>query len=237
MLELAVLGLLKEQDMHGYELKKRLSDVFGLSSTVSFGSLYPALARLEAAGAVQAVETGPGESRRRKVYGVTPAGCRMFEELLATSRGAGDDERVFNLRLAFARYLPPEARLGMLEQRRAVLGERLAQMAARARARREDRYLRVLAERQQESLARDVSWLEDLIRQERWGATAASPATSRPSVPAPAPLVPLASASQLKRRSGASSGPTDQTNPPSEEEPGAPAPASAALTAPVKEGN
>ena len=59
VLEMAVLGLLKEQDMHGYELKKRLSDVFGLSSAVSFGSLYPALARLEAAGAVLVV-TSPG---------------------------------------------------------------------------------------------------------------------------------------------------------------------------------
>jgi DNA-binding PadR family transcriptional regulator len=56
MLELAILGLLKEQDMHGYELKKRLSDTLGLASGVSFGSLDPALRRLEAAGAVKAVE-------------------------------------------------------------------------------------------------------------------------------------------------------------------------------------
>ena len=67
VLEMAVLGLLKEQDMHGYELKKRLSDVFGLSSAVSFGSLYPALARLEAAGAVRVVTTRerPGSCERR----------------------------------------------------------------------------------------------------------------------------------------------------------------------------
>src|SRR5437763_16163435 len=56
MLELAILGLLKEQELHGYELKKRLSAAFGPLSSVSFGSLYPALARLEAAGAVKAVE-------------------------------------------------------------------------------------------------------------------------------------------------------------------------------------
>ena len=69
MLEMAVLGLLKEQDMHGYELKKRLSDVFGVPSAVSFGSLYPALARLEAAGAVHAVAATapalPGTGRAR----------------------------------------------------------------------------------------------------------------------------------------------------------------------------
>src|SRR6059058_5320168 len=56
MLELAILGLLKEQELHGYELKKRLSAAFGPLSSVSFGSLYPALNRLEAAGAVKAVE-------------------------------------------------------------------------------------------------------------------------------------------------------------------------------------
>ncbi|MDQ1403251.1 MAG: hypothetical protein QOG03_1567, partial [Actinomycetota bacterium] len=56
MLELAILGLLKEQELHGYELKKRLGDTLGPLSSVSFGSLYPALNRLEAAGAVKAVE-------------------------------------------------------------------------------------------------------------------------------------------------------------------------------------
>src|SRR5438128_10059761 len=56
MLELAIVGVLKEQDLHGYELKKRLAETLGPLSSVSFGSLYPALARLEAAGAVEAVE-------------------------------------------------------------------------------------------------------------------------------------------------------------------------------------
>src|ERR1044071_7120698 len=56
LLELAILGLLKEQELHGYELKKRLAETLGQLSGVSFGSLYPALARLEAAGAVKAVE-------------------------------------------------------------------------------------------------------------------------------------------------------------------------------------
>src|SRR2546428_13096028 len=56
MLELAILGLLKEQELHGYELKKRLTEALGTFSSVSFGSLYPALARLEAAGALKAVE-------------------------------------------------------------------------------------------------------------------------------------------------------------------------------------
>ena len=58
MLELAILGLLKEQELHGYELKKRLGAALGPFSSVSFGSLYPALARLDKAGAVEATVTG-----------------------------------------------------------------------------------------------------------------------------------------------------------------------------------
>src|SRR5436305_3577185 len=56
VIELAILGVLKESELHGYELKKRLREILGPLSSVSFGSLYPALARLEAAGFVKAVE-------------------------------------------------------------------------------------------------------------------------------------------------------------------------------------
>lgn len=224
MLEMAVLGLLKEKDMHGYELKKRLADIFGVPTAVSFGSLYPALARLEAAGAVGAVAAGPQAGsphvaerltgRRKKVYSITPLGAQMFVDLLTGSQGGPEDDRSFNLRLAFARYLPPDARLGLLERRRVVLGERLAQLALRARAKRDDRYMRILWDRQQESLARDVSWLDQLIREEHSGGAAEHEPTpgavvARPAVdaslqPRPSPfrdrLVPLASASQLQWR-------------------------------------
>ena len=56
MLDLAILGLLEERELHGYEIRKQLRDSLGLLANVSFGSLYPALARLERAGAVEATE-------------------------------------------------------------------------------------------------------------------------------------------------------------------------------------
>lgn len=208
MLELAILGLLKDSELHGYELKKRLADTLGPFSSVSFGSLYPALARLEAAGAVKAVEafaqTDPtvrpipltgslsGElaafrarraatrgrgQRGKKVYGITERGERLFEELLAADSGP-EDERNFNLRLAFARYLPPDQRLGMLERRRAQLIERLAQARTAVRAGRErlDAYGKSLMDHSTESAERDISWLDRLIAAER----NARPAPSAP---------------------------------------------------------
>src|SRR5271165_6368337 len=60
MLDLAILGLLEERELHGYEIRKQLRESLGLLANVSFGSLYPALARLEKAGAVVATEEAGG---------------------------------------------------------------------------------------------------------------------------------------------------------------------------------
>jgi DNA-binding PadR family transcriptional regulator len=67
MIDLAILGLLHEQDLHGYELRKRIADLAGVRRAVSFGALYPALARLEGAGAVRAVEAGEAGQPRLEV--------------------------------------------------------------------------------------------------------------------------------------------------------------------------
>ena len=201
MLELAILGVLKEQELHGYELKKRLTDALGAFSSVSFGSLYPALARLEAAGAVRAVTPAAPEppapavpmtgsiageaaafrarraatrparsSRTRKVYAITERGEALFEELLVTDSTSADDDRAFNLKLAFCRYLPPDRRLGLFEQRRALLVERLAKARTTHRARKGmDLYTQSLVDHGTEATERDISWLDRLIAIERQG--------------------------------------------------------------------
>ena len=69
MLELAVLGLLKEAPMSGYELKKQLSLKLGAFWRVSYGSLYPCLKRLAADGALD-VEVSPFTSRKNSVISV-----------------------------------------------------------------------------------------------------------------------------------------------------------------------
>ena len=199
MLDLAILGLLEERELHGYEIRKQLLEHLGLLANVSFGSLYPALARLEAAGAVEATELPPpgrraasaptpptgslsGERaalrarrhnprarRSRKVYRITDEGRLQFAALLANESGAGaEDARSFGLRLAFARYLPPQARLRLLERRRAQLAQRLTETrAAMAAGSRLDPYARSLVEHTTESTERDIAWLDRLIEAER----------------------------------------------------------------------
>ena len=208
MLELAVLGLLKDQPLHGYELKKRLGETLGFLWGVSYGSLYPALRRLERAGAIASVPAaGPAPApslptgsitgdlaaarlrtmagrlsapgrRTRKAYQITPAGEAMFTELLLDDDTHGDDEKAFALKLAFCRHLEPDQRLALLLRRRGALTERLARQL-RARGGRDDRYTRSLVEHRTKSTQRDLEWVDELIATER-AATAGEPAVAAP---------------------------------------------------------
>ena len=79
VIELAILGVLKESELHGYELKKRLREVLGPLSSVSFGSLYPALARLEHNGLLEAEWALSDNNRRAKFYTLTAAGRKRLK--------------------------------------------------------------------------------------------------------------------------------------------------------------
>ena len=71
VLEFAILGLLQDAPMHGYELRKRLNAVMGTFRAISYGSLYPALKDLldrgliAEAGAAPRLHTARPPSRRR----------------------------------------------------------------------------------------------------------------------------------------------------------------------------
>jgi DNA-binding PadR family transcriptional regulator len=211
VLELAILGLLQEQPRHGYELKKRLSETLGSFWGISFGSLYPALRRLERSGAIEVVDAGatmtsatvpaipatgslkgeaaaarlrlvpaPAGRRTRKAYRITPFGQEQFLALLTADDG-GDDERLFSVKLAFCRFLDPDARLLFLERRRAEVAERLAN-ARRTRGPAVDRYTRSLVEHRTRSTERDLEWIDDLIATEHQSPDGGGP-TSAPSAP------------------------------------------------------
>jgi DNA-binding PadR family transcriptional regulator len=166
-LEVAVLGLLHESPLHGYELRKRLNLLLGWGRLLSYGSLYPALKRLLRAGWITEVtaET-PGVSRRQRiVYQITPAGRQYFgQEITDSGRAAWEDDNV-NLRFAFFSRTDADIRLRILEGRRTRLQERLDR--ARYAAGGDDRYLSELRRHSIESVEREVRWLTDLINAER----------------------------------------------------------------------
>ena len=170
MLELAVLGLLKEKPMHGYELKQHLNDQLGAFGRFSYGSLYPTLKRLAKEGAVE-TELPKGEtSRRKNVYQITEAGETLFGELLEESGPQITEERnAFMLRLAFARYMKPETRQRLLEGRRGYLQSYLHKMGASFKKAKVkvDTWQEQLTNYAVNEAEHDIRWLDDMLEAER----------------------------------------------------------------------
>lgn len=172
MLELALLGLLREAPVHGYELRKQLALRLGGLRAYSYGSLYPALRRLTRAGLI-AEEVGPPEparSRRaRRVYRITAEGKERLDELLTEAGPHAWDDESFGVHLAFFSRTPTDTRMRILEGRRRAVEERREGMrASLAKAGEQiDRYTRQLQQLGLDACEREVRWLNELIESER----------------------------------------------------------------------
>lgn len=172
MLELAVLGLLHEAPMHGYELRKRLHDTFGAFRAFSCGTVYPTLRRMARAELIeeQAVSGGQGWGRRaRRVYRVTERGRQRFTELVTDSGPRSCHDDAFDVRLAFFAWTPVGTRIRVLEQRRRRVEQRRDRLRSALRSGGEecDRYTAQLHRLGLDKSEREVRWLDELIADER----------------------------------------------------------------------
>jgi DNA-binding PadR family transcriptional regulator len=181
MLELAILGLLQESPMHGYELRKQLTTKLGtFRAAISFGSLYPTLRRLQTDGWISEEpgaestdpEVPPLTSRRgRVVYKITAEGKERFQALLAQTGPETYEDTGFGIHFAFFARTDHDTRMRILEGRRRKIEERREGMRttlARA-AERLDAYTLELQRHGLEACDREVRWLEELIATERSG--------------------------------------------------------------------
>ncbi len=173
MLELAVLGLLHESPMHGYELRKRLTSLLGAFRAFSYGSLYPALRRMQLDGLIveDADPEGRGvdaKRRARRVYQLTAAGKERFAELVADTGPQTFSDDGFGVHMAFFSRTPATARMRILEGRRRQVEERregLRSQVSRAGT-KIDRYTDQLHRLGLETSEREVRWLNELIAAE-----------------------------------------------------------------------
>ncbi|GIF46969.1 DNA-binding PadR family transcriptional regulator [Asanoa ferruginea] len=181
MLEFAILGLLHESPMHGYELRKELAAKLGsIRAAISYGSLYPTLRRLQSAGYIsEAGETPPTKpevpaltsKRGRVVYKITAEGKERFADLIAQAGPETYDDAGFGVHFAFFARTDQATRLRILEGRRRKVEERRESMRdvlSRA-GERLDAYTLELQRHGLDACEREVRWLEELIVNERSG--------------------------------------------------------------------
>jgi DNA-binding PadR family transcriptional regulator len=173
VLELAVLGLLHESPMHGYELRKRLNTVLGMFRAFSYGTLYPCLKMLLTQGLIveDVDEPLPGTlaSKRAKItYKLTAEGKEHLQKLLTEAGPAAWEDEGFGVRFAFFAHTRADVRLRILEGRRSRLEERLDDVRSALTRTRErvDSYTLELQNHGLESVEREVRWLNELIGKE-----------------------------------------------------------------------
>ena len=192
LLELAILGLLNESPLHGYELRKRLNAVLGAFRVLSYGTLYPCLRELVTRGWIAedaaakglpgalSGAAGPVSRRARIVYELTDDGLAQFQSMLSQSGPAAWEDDTFNVHFSFFARTQSDVRLRILEGRRSRLEERLDSFRSAAAQRRErlDLYTSELQRHGLESAEREVRWLSELIETERSTAPTTAPTTT-----------------------------------------------------------
>ncbi|GAA3213297.1 PadR family transcriptional regulator [Actinocorallia longicatena] len=182
VLELAVLGLLHESPMHGYELRKRLNTLLGMFRAFSYGTLYPCLKQLLAQGLIMEDQEEPtpgtlASKRAKIVYKLTAEGKEQLQRLLTEAGPAAWEDEGFGVRFAFFAQTQADVRLRILEGRRSRLEERLETVRTALTRTRErvDSYTLELQNHGLESVEREVRWLNELIGREHAQAAAQIP--------------------------------------------------------------
>jgi DNA-binding PadR family transcriptional regulator len=130
--EYPLLGLLRVEPGHGYQVHQRLERDLGSLWTVRQNQTYSILKRLEAAGLVRGVASREGGHARRRLS-LTPAGRRRFDAWLRTPTGLSARAlRVdFLTRLYFAERLDPNLAHEIIDAQLAVTREGVARLPRR----------------------------------------------------------------------------------------------------------
>lgn len=175
ILEFAVLGVLTDGPIHGYQLRKRLTEMLGPFRSLSYGTLYPTLRRLVNRQAIEPVSVTPSDespgvrSRRgRIVYVLTAQGKSEFDQWANRPGPDSWDDEAFAAHMAFFSRTERRARLRILHGRRTWLDERLATLRSTLTdsQAKPDPYTTSMRSLSVESTEREMRWLDELIESE-----------------------------------------------------------------------
>lgn len=165
--KLAVLGILMEKPMHGYELKQYFERRMGIFWMINYGSIYPTLRNLEKKKLVVGRKQ-PSATVDRIVYKITPRGREEFSRLLSERcRQEAHVRDEFTLHLFFLDYLDKSEALKLLKEKLAANEMLLEHLNSR----KEDlkkvlpRYRYSALERGIRHVKVEIAWLRSVIEE------------------------------------------------------------------------
>jgi DNA-binding PadR family transcriptional regulator len=159
--KLLLLGLLRRQHMHGYQLLEFLEGPLAVCTDLKKPTAYYLLNQMSADGWIEEQVEQEGNRPPRRVYRLTAAGEAQFQALLRQNLAAYTPARFEgDISLAYLDQLPPAEAHRLLEARRHALAAAL--QAARA-APAHIGSLQLLIDHQQRHLQAELDWLETVL--------------------------------------------------------------------------
>jgi DNA-binding PadR family transcriptional regulator len=159
--ELLLLGLLRGDEMHGYQLNEFIDSHLDLMVHLKRPTAYRLLDKMADRGWVTYREEREGNRPPRRVFAITPAGEKAFQRLLRTS--LAKFEPIIspgNIGLLFLQALPKAEAAELLQTRRAHVEGALRQVQAHE-AHPESASFMLL--HQARHLEAELEWLDEVI--------------------------------------------------------------------------
>ncbi len=167
MLELATLGLLQKESLHGYKLKQLLEQFISGCISVNYGAIYPLLKRLEEKEYLN-LSVSEGEAGgNKKIYAITEKGRARFQEKMQESPQESwvNARSRFMIKFVFFSHISQAQRIQLLEGRLAVCQTRLEEQKCKPQP--DDYYLATACNRYLAVIEDEINWLTQQLKQEK----------------------------------------------------------------------
>ena len=166
--QLLLLGVLRAQKMHGYQLNEFLERHFDFITNLKAPTAYYLLDRLAADGYVRANQEQVGNRPQRRVYEITPQGENYFFELLrANLRGFSPATDADEVGLAFMGELPEVELRACLTEKRTQVEEELARLVTIEErlqsSEGQTRPIRLVLDHHLTLVRAEIAWLDGLL--------------------------------------------------------------------------
>lgn len=167
MLELAALGLLQQEPLHGYRLKQKLERFMSGCISVNYGAVYPLLKRLEERGLISVLVEEDGEAGSgRRIYSITQAGRSAWKgQMLEQPQESWVNSRSrFLIKFFFFSHLAPSERIQLLQHR--LLRCQLRLDSRDLQPDSDDLYQVSVLQYGSQMVQTEIHWLEQQLQQE-----------------------------------------------------------------------
>jgi len=164
--EFLLLGLLRHQSMHGYQLQEIVNRDLEYCTNLKQATVYNLLKRLAEKGWVVSTEEQEGNRPARRVYQITEDGETMFQQLLRENLAHHASMQLPDgIGLAFIDAIPAQEARELLTQRRLAIQEALLPLQEAREHGHDHGGLLLVTEHQEIHLNAEITWLTKVIKQ------------------------------------------------------------------------